>query len=414
MRKTSFFTSLFVVASLVDSASYAAENLSWESCVREVQQKNESYRSGKQSVAAANYLSKVARGEYLPTLSGNLSYQYSDQTDSTYSAGLQISQNLFAGLRDQGGIAQAAAREAQEMQRFRATRAQVSYDLKRAYEGLLYAQNNQTLIQDIIRRREDNMRLVSLRYETGRENKGSVLLSQAYFSQAKYERLQADFAVQVAQAQLSAVLGRPPGGDLVVFENIPESVPEVIPDYLNIVRQTPELKIIQAQKEEAHAGVKVARSTFFPRLDVAGGFSSQDDTFFPQNDTWTATASLTFPFFNGTKDYYSLKTAQTLFSVASHDERSVFLRLFPKLKQAHASFVQSIEKLNVDLAFIEATKARSEIARSKYNNGLLSFEDWDIIENDLISRQKSYLLSKLDRVIGQASWEQTKGEAVFP
>ena len=34
----------------------------------------------------------------------------------------------------------------------------------------------------------------------------------------------------------------------------------------------------------------------------------------------------------------------------------------------------------MDREFVEAAAVRAEIARSKYHNGLLSFEDWDIIE----------------------------------
>jgi hypothetical protein len=57
---------------------------------------------------------------------------------------------------------------------------------------------------------------------------------------------------------------------------------------------------------------------------------------------------------------------------------------------------------------------RAEIARSKYNNGLLSFEDWDLIENDLINRQKALLVSVRERVTAEAGWEQARGEGAIP
>ena len=85
-----------------------------------------------------------------------------------------------------------------------------------------------------------------------------------------------------------------------------------------------------------------------------------------------------------------------------------------KLKQAHAAFIEAHQKMEVDRAFSEATLAREKIARAKYNNGLLTFDNWDIIENDLINRQKASLQSQRDRVIAEAAWEQAQGKGVIP
>ena len=53
-------------------------------------------------------------------------------------------------------------------------------------------------------------------------------------------------------------------------------------------------------------------------------------------------------------------------------------------------------------------------SRNKYNNGLQSFEDWDGIENDLITRQKTSLLSSRQRIVAEANWEQAQGKGVIP
>ena len=75
--------------------------------------------------------------------------------------------------------------------------------------------------------------------------------------------------------------------------------------------------------------------------------------------------------------------------------------------------MESIEKLKVDQSFLEAALKRSEIARSKYNNGLMTFEDWDLIENDLIARETAVLQSQKDRATAEAAWQQAQGQGVF-
>jgi outer membrane protein len=84
------------------------------------------------------------------------------------------------------------------------------------------------------------------------------------------------------------------------------------------------------------------------------------------------------------------------------------------LKQAYANYVQAVEQLNVNQAFVDAAQMRAEIARSQYNNGLIAFSDWNLIENDLIQRQKSYVQSQRDRVVAEAAWEQAQGKGVIP
>ena len=63
--------------------------------------------------------------------------------------------------------------------------------------------------------------------------------------------------------------------------------------------------------------------------------------------------------------------------------------------------------------FLAAADLRAEIARTQYTTGLLSFEDWDLIENDLIDNQKAMLASLRDAVLAEAAWEQTLGKGAL-
>ena len=78
---------------------------------------------------------------------------------------------------------------------------------------------------ETIRRREENLRLVQLRFQGGRENKGSLLLSQAALAQARFDNLQARNAKRLAQAQLARVLGLDHYEDLDITSEIPVTAP---------------------------------------------------------------------------------------------------------------------------------------------------------------------------------------------
>ena len=44
----------------------------------------------------------------------------------------------------------------------------------------------------------------------------------------------------------------------------------------------------------------------------------------------------------------------------------------------------------------------------------MSFQDWDTIENELITNQKSMLSTQRNAIIVQAEWEKAVGLSIIP
>ena len=278
-----------------------------------------------------------------------------------------------------------------------------------------YAQDNVQLTEKIMHRLEENLRLVELRFESGNENKGSFLLTKASLAQARYDHLQAQQDLVSAQTQLARVLGRGDTGALEVRGDVPLTEPgAAAPDFQQLVRQIPDYQQVAAQQKSAAASVTLARSGLYPSLDLAGSVARVGDNWFPDSTRRSVGLNLNVPLYSGGKDYYATKSAVSSLDAAASNTDSTERQLLVKLKQTYASYIESAEKLTVDQAFLDAATVRAEIARSKYNNGLMSFEDWDLIENDLIQRQKTFLQSRRDRVVAEAAWEQAQGKGVIP
>ena len=64
--------------------------------------------------------------------------------------------------------------------------------------------------------------------------------------------------------------------------------------------------------------------------------------------------------------------------------------------------------------YATASRMRADVARSKYENGLTSFVDWDYIENEHIRNQKSLLTSYRDAMNAQAQWLSAQGKGDLP
>ncbi|MEK7223384.1 MAG: TolC family protein [Pseudomonadota bacterium] len=395
--------------------------LTWETCVQEAAANNPEFRAARANLAAAGFSAEGAYSGYLPQLSAGAGYTDTSgstasttTSDTTYSTSVSLSQNLFAGFQDRAKVAQGAANREVAAAGLAAAKAKLSQDLKSAFVGLRYAQDNVILTENIAHRREENLRLVELRFESGNENKGSYLLTKASLAQARYENLQAQQDLTSTQAQLDRVLGRGETGGLEVRGDIPLSEPGKAPDFRQLAREVPDYQQAAGQQKSAAAGVTLARSGLYPSLNLSGSVGRTGDNWNPDGTHRSVGLNLNVPLYSGGKDYYATKSAVSNLEAAASNTDSAEHQLVVRLKQTHAGYIESVEKLKVDQAFLDAAMTRADIARTKYNNGLMTFENWDIIENDLIQRQKSFLQSRRDRVVAEAAWEQAQGKGVIP
>lgn len=424
----------FVTAFIMTLANpvFAAQVLTWNDCVKIAGENNAQIQAARAALRSLDFLEDGSKANFLPSITATAGYTHSEKeskaaggnantatatnfTGELFNAGLRADLNLFSGFSDLGKVWEAQANERAGEANLRTVKAQVSLDLKTAFEGLLYSKEAQKLTQQIIKRRQENLGLVELRFQGGRENKGSVMLSRAYLAQAKYDDLQARNAMRVTRSQLARALGYDDFAEFDIVGAIPITNPSTeLPNFRAIAATTPEFAGAKAQAEAAEAKVVQARSTFMPTVGLTGSIANSDTAFFPDETKVTSLGvNISFPLFTGGKDYNTLRSSMESRSSASIGRANISRQLLARLEQSFASYLEAVAKFEVDSTFRDATTVRAEIARKKYNNGLQTFEDWDVIESDLINRQKTYLQSKRDRVIAEATWEQTQGKGVF-
>ena len=424
-----FLISLHLI--LCSSLAFGNEILSWNRSIEEASKNNSEIRSAQENYRSSEYLKRAAYSGFLPQIAGTLEYTRANgnvftsidpstnvttsisQSSNNYDATLTGSENLFSGFLDKAKVDQAEANARVTKMVLDVTLAKVSNDLAIAYAGLVYAQRAVKLQEDIIVRREENFKLVELHFESGLENKGSVLLSKANLNQANYNKLLANDSIRVAQVDLSRVLGRNEVGDFSIEQDAPSQSPPPTPDFVSLAMTTPEYIQSVANEDSARAGVDLIASSFYPAVNVDGSIGREGETWFPRNFRWFIGASLTLPIFNGATTYHSTKSAVAILHAASETTSDLRRQQITKLQTAYVQYVEAFEKLKVDQSFEEAAKMRADIARNKYNNGLLTFEDWDIIENDLITREQNLLQSLRDRVTAESTWNQALGKGAL-
>lgn len=331
-----------------------------------------------------------------------------------YTASVTLSQTLYDGGLTPGNVAQAGANYRAQVAAFVLEKSLISYDLKSAFAQLLYAQELVTLTGQIVERRRSDADLIHLKYDGGRENKGSYLLSESDYKQAVLDFHNAQRNVIVSQHQLAQIMGVKLKRPIVALGKLATQEPPASPDFDNLAVETPTHFQEVSTAEASRAGITIARSGFLPTVTAGVSLEREDQRFFPKSDGWNADFSVSLPIFDGGKTYFDVKSAeaslrQSLANLQSSDDSSVYT-----LVQNHSTLVGDIEAVSDNQTTVAAQKVRSEIGSGQYSNGLISFTDFNLIEDDLVTAEKQELLSRRDAVIAEANWEYAQGKGVIP
>ncbi len=398
---------------------------SWRDCIELSRQNNAELQGALATEKSLKFIQNSTLGNFFPQLTAvsNSNRSYTNNANpsapnsiyyTTHTTYVTATQNLFAGFQDMAKFEEAKANTLAARANIDITKAKVSYDLKASYQGLSYAKEYLGLLEGIIKRRGENLRIVELRFKGGMENLGSVLLAQSYLEEAKYNRLQASNLKEAARVQLCKAIGFRECMQFDIQGHIPTQTEQVNNiDLKNIVDEVPQHRQAVAQERAATAGITIARSQFFPTVNVTATGGNRGTTYLPQHDYWLLMLNVSLPFFNGGRDFNLTRSAFARQDVATHNRENVDRQVLVDLQQGYNTYIEAIARLKVTRSFRDAAQTRADIAKSKYNKGLLIFEDWDIIESDLINRETSFLQSRRDLVINEAAWEKVQGKSVY-
>jgi len=94
------------------------------------------------------------------------------------------------------------------------------------------------------------------------------------------------------------------------------------------------------------------------------------------------------------------------------NERAGLDGIVVSLDQAWAAFQDALETVSVRQKILIANEERSKIAEAQYSIGSISFDNWIIIENDLVTSKLLYLTALGNVLTAEAKWIQAKGETL--
>jgi len=408
-----------LVASWMNIAVYAAaETLTWDDCVKIATAQSSTLVSAQKNLDAKEAAYRGSFNALLP----NLSLGYSYSTSDLYSAASGLTSNtswqqqlqgnvnwdLF-NLKDYASMQMASAALDQARYDLLTASAQVRQQLRQAYFQLLYAQEQITLLEQIRKIRQTNAQMVTLEYNSGRESKGNMLLTQADLASSETDLAQAQRNLRVAQQALNHALGRPETEAVAVNDKFYVPATPTWEDIAAHLPNLPQIKHDDALIAQAQASLKQAWSQVVPNLSANYSHSWVGQSFFPPNNDWTASLSLNWPIFAGgpTYSYFAISGAQDSLDKAVSDKTTDMQQLQTSAENAWASLMSGIDQVRIQKQYQDAALQRNDEATIEYGNGLLVFENWNQVVTALVSYEKQYLSARLSAVQAEISWQNT-------
>jgi len=414
----------------------AEETLSWQDCVKEAKLNHPDLVSALEKIKQTKAVKEITRSAYLPQLgfdasevtskrpsfgvsgssvelvsgSSLASSSSGNNRSTTYQFETTAQQLLFDGFKTSYDLSTNERNITAAKYFYDVTSSNIRLRLRTAYVNLLTAKELLKVTQDIEDRRRQILDMVQLRYEGGREHKGSLMISEADLTQAIYEVAESSRNIYLYQRQLVKELGWSKfipvdaQGDFEVKETA-----RMLPNFENITQTNPLLRQLIAQKEAAKFGVRSAYAQFYPQIFASGSAGNTSTTWPPDKNQYSIGTSITFPIFDGGNRLATADQAKAVLGKAQADERSGRDGVIFTLANTWTQLQDTVDKVAVQKKALDAAQERAKIAEAEYSIGILLYDNWIIIENNLVAAKKSYVSAQNAALTAEANWIQAKG-----
>ncbi len=411
--------SLVFFVFLHPASSETKKVYTWDEIVSLTLKSNPDLKSAREDIIIANAYSGATRGDLLPSLNATVSagrtfWSTEENKENAFSYTLSAKQLLFDGLKSYYDYKKSKSDIEAEKYNYFVKESDVLYNVRSSYVNFIKARKYLGIAETIYQRRNDNHNLVKMRYEAGRENRGSLLASDADLSGAKADVDIARRDLALAGKALFSAMGVPYNypdfevdGSLEIKVDI-----NTKPDCDQIARQNPLLRQMIAVKKSSLYSKDAAKSAYFPQIYAFLNGDANGDSPNASQRSISAGVQASISIFEGGSTYYSSKVADSEFRQSTYNEEATRFSVIQTLEESWTDLLNKHDEVNVREKQLKAAEERSKIAESQYSIGLISFNNWTIIEEAMVNAMNSYLNARTELLIAEAKWAQAKGEIV--
>jgi len=197
----------------------------------------------------------------------------------------------------------------------------------------------------------------------------------------------------IAENAISVLLGRPPSPiarwKAPIDREVPPQVPAGIPAQL--LERRPDVRQTEQLLVAANANIGAAKALFYPTISLTGSAGSLSNAFtnFLSTDSliWSVGAGLFQPIFNAGRITRNYEAAKARYDQALAQYQRSALNAYREVADALITIQKLAERRTEIEAGVEALLDATQLARSRYENGLSSYLEVLLADQYLFSAE---------------------------
>jgi outer membrane protein TolC len=361
-------------------------------------------------VTAARGRTQQARAGLLPVLSMSAGYTRDQQlrgrgvgTGDDFVTDATLSQLIFDFNHTRDLVRQARALEQASARNVSATQANVVQQVKQAFYQYVQSRQLVGVNQQNVANSQSQLDLANARYRVGLGLPSDVANAQTALSEAVQNLVVAQNSDSAARVNLAVQIGIDPRTPIQPADSVesPLASSDVNGFVQTALRQRPEILQARATLEADRYALRAARTSNAPTLRANLGFNSDGTQYFPQNQGFTAGATVQFNPFDGGLSAGMVKEARGNLVSAQAQLLSEQIAVASDVSLAYLD-VRSAEQ-RVAAAGTEVLNAQEgvRIATGRYKAGLGQFQD-------VLTAQQGLYTALSDQVNARAALETAR------
>ena len=382
--------------------------LTWPACVSLTLQHNPELDASRYSVEASESSYQESRNGLSPQVALEQSYGTpTANRDPEWKTSGALNVKLW-NKTEIGVIRTAKTLISQAQANLQVTSSQLRFDLRKAFAQVLFAQKDIAASRRILDMRQEESQLVTLRYNSGRESKGNMLRANAQLLQAKTNVTQSLRALRTAQKNLNRRMGLESFTAFRIDGELEAKAPPELPqDERVLLDNRSDIRLQEDIVATNEAVLDQVKASNWPELSA--GYSQYLYGFNTLDYGWNIL--LSYPLFGQglTRNRYVTSTAKSNLEKARRNLRSARDQAVVDIETSWAEYAGAFDQAGVQRALLEAAIQRNEEANIRYNSGLLTYDNWEIIVSDRIAQEREAIVALLNVVDAEAAWEKALG-----
>ena len=375
---------------VLNSNSLAEQPLILQDCLSLASENNPKLVRARTTIEQSQIGVTSAYSSYYPSLDLSSGYSYSEA--GRYSTSIGARYPLYQGGSIRAGVRSARARVKIAEENYRSAEDEVILAVKEAFFRILQKQEQIALAEDVLKRRKEDLVLIKLKYNAGRESSPAVMEAEANLLQAEYDKNQAEEELTLAQIELNLLLGRPRRAEVSIsYEDEDIRFPSLDRLIEEAKTQRPDIRSQRANTDVLEAQVAQAKSNYFPKISLSSSYGLRGSELFDQEGDWSVGLSLSLPIFEGFSR--KAKVKESTLSLKEQDARIQELeqQIEEEIEQAYSRWELAEKVIEVNDKTLQAAREMYQLTKLQYEQGLTSYFFLQQKESDLSRAENSYV-----------------------